>query len=438
MAMTPFSFQSVVQPSIWTSTRLKRLMQILIVCVVVILFMPWTQNIESSGKVTTLLPNQRPQEIQAIIGGKIDKWYVREGDFVKKGDTIITITEIKDSYLDPGLVDQTRIKLQAKEKSVLSYSSKIDAINEQIDQLENSREQKLKLAKNKIAQEEFKIKSEIAEVEAAALQYKIATDQYQRDSILKEKGLKSALELEGRRIKKQEAYSKWIGSKNKLEIAQNALENARFDLQNIQAEFGEKLAKAESDRYSTMGSQLESESEVAGLRNSVSNYEIRRGFYTIVAPQDGYVTKTLSSGLGEILKDGASVCTIMPSRFQLAVELYIDPVDMPLVQKGHPVRFVFDGWPTVMFSGWPGLSYGAFPGEIFAIDNTPSPNGKYRVLVAPLVGSKNWPKPLRVGTGARGYLLLNNVSVWYEIWRKLNGFPADYYIQQETNKSSKK
>jgi multidrug efflux pump subunit AcrA (membrane-fusion protein) len=55
---------------------------------VVILFLPWTQNISGSGAVTTLKPNQRPQTSQSAIAGRIEKWYVQEGDFVKKGDTI--------------------------------------------------------------------------------------------------------------------------------------------------------------------------------------------------------------------------------------------------------------------------------------------------------------------------------------------------------------
>jgi hypothetical protein len=39
------------------------------------------------GAVTTLKPNQRPQSIQSVISGRIEKWYVKEGDFVK--DTIL-------------------------------------------------------------------------------------------------------------------------------------------------------------------------------------------------------------------------------------------------------------------------------------------------------------------------------------------------------------
>jgi hypothetical protein len=120
--------------------------------------------------------------------------------------------------------------------------------------------------------------------------------------------------------------------------------------------------------------------------------------------------------------------TVMPSRFDLAVELYVRPMDMPLIAKGKHVRFMFDGWPAIVFSGWPNTSYGTYGGTIVAIDNLISPNGKYRILVAEDPNDKAWPTALRVGSGALGMALLNNVPIWYELWRQLNGFPPDLYM----------
>jgi multidrug resistance efflux pump len=391
------------------------------------LFLPWTQNIQTNGVVTTLLPNQRPQEIQSIIAGRIERWYVREGDYVRKGDTIVRISEIKESYLDPKLLEQTNTQIRAKENSIESYSSKINAINRQISQLELNQEMKLKQAVNKVSQEELKLKSESAELDASKTAESIARQQLVRDSGLQRKGIKSPVEVENRRVKWQESVAKRISAENKVQVAVAALENAKFDLRNINAEYGEKLAKAESERFSAVSSQMEAEGEVSKLRNSYSNYSIRSGFYIIMAPQDGYVTKTLASGIGETVKEGQGICTVMPAAINLAVEMYVEAMDMPLIKKGQKVNFVFDGWPTIVFSGWPEFTYGTFPGRVFAIDNTPSKNGKYRLLVAPDYKAKQWPTQLRVGTGTHGYLLLNRVGVWYEIWRQLNGFPPDYY-----------
>ena len=42
-----------------------------------VLFLPWTQNIKSTGSVTTLSQQYRPQEINSPIAGKIIKWKVK-------------------------------------------------------------------------------------------------------------------------------------------------------------------------------------------------------------------------------------------------------------------------------------------------------------------------------------------------------------------------
>jgi multidrug efflux pump subunit AcrA (membrane-fusion protein) len=51
----------------------------------IVMFLPWTQNIRARGNVTTLRQEQRPQELNSIIPGKIVKWFVKEGDMVKAG-----------------------------------------------------------------------------------------------------------------------------------------------------------------------------------------------------------------------------------------------------------------------------------------------------------------------------------------------------------------
>jgi hypothetical protein len=136
------------------------------------------------------------------------------------------------------------------------------------------------------------------------------------------------------------------------------------------------------------------------------------------------LAKVKKQGIGETVKEGSALATIVPTVYDLAVELYISPIDMPLIHVGSTVMFQFDGWPAIVFRGWPDAGYGTFSGAVVAIDQVTNENGKYRILVAP---GEKWPEDLRAGTGARGIALLNNVPLWYEIWRQFNAFPPDYY-----------
>ncbi len=417
----------LTRDSNWTNNRFGKLIFIIFLIVILILFLPWTQSIQSKGKVTAFGTNERPQEIQSVIAGKLNKWYINEGDYVQAGDTIAVITEIKGEYLNPDLLQQTDIQLKAKENSILSYSSKIDAINNQIKQLEISKELSYNKIKNKLDQENLKLQGEIADYESAKMNTKISKQQFERDSLLYLQHIKSLFDVENKKNKLQEAISKMLVVESKIRQTKIAIENIKIELQNVSAEYGEKLSKSESDRFSAISGQMEAEGEVSKLRNTYSNYSIRNGFYTITAPQSGFITETKLNGIGETIKEGQSICKIIPNSMNHIVELFIDPVDMPLISVGNHVQFIFDGWPTMVFSGWPKLTYGTFPGEVYAINSVPNENGKYRILVKPKSQIKPWPNELRIGVGANGYLLLKKVPIWYEIWRTMCGFSPDYY-----------
>jgi len=415
--------------SIWTGKIFKRIITITAVVIILVLFFPWTQNIQSTGVVTTLRPDERPQEIQTLIPGRITKWFVKDGDMVEEGDTIAVLTEIKSDYLNPDLIGQTSIQIKAKENSIVSYSAKVDAINKQITQMEANRDFAIQKAKVRLEQENLQYAQEVAEYQSAKINMKVTKQQLDRDSILGTKQIKSPVDIENRRINYQSALAKKLIQKSKMDMAKNAIENAKIELQNISVEYGEKLAKLESERFSAISAQMDTESEVSKLRNEYSNYQIRNGFYIIKAPQSGLVSQTLSNGVGITVKEGQALCTIVPSNVNLAVELFVSPVDMPLITKGVDVQIIFDGWPTMVFSGWPELTFGTFPGKVYAIDNALQPSGKYRVLVRMDPENKKWPTELKIGVGARSYMLLKRVPIWYEIWRLLSGFPADYYHQ---------
>jgi len=427
-----------LKDSVWVGRSMVLRLRILLAIVLLGLFLPWRQNIQATGKVITLLPDQRPQEVQTNIAGRVSVWKIKEGDFIKRGDTVVVLTEIKTEYLDPKLLDQTELQITAKEKSVLSYTSKIDAINDQINQLENNRDLSQSKALNKIEQEQFKLKEVQADLSAAVIALNIAKKQYERDSALAVEVLRSPLEVENRRLRYQDAIAKKIGLEAKVRSALNAVETAKIEYKNVRSEYGEKLAKAESDRFSAISSQLETEAEVSKLRNNYNNYNIRNGFYVITAPQDGYVSKTNIRGIGETVKEGQAVCTIVPDGASLAVELKLSPNDMPLVDVGEQVNFVFDGWPTIVFSGWPAASFGTFQGKVYGVDNMMDTDGKYRVLVKADTRQKPWPLALKIGVGARGYMLLKTVPIWYELWRVLNGFPADFYKPEPAENAKEK
>jgi len=406
---------------------------------VIILFLPWTQNVQGSGFLTTLTPDQRPQTIQSPIPGRIERWYVKEGDFVERGDTILHISEIKNEYFDPNLVARTGQQIRAKEMSVTSYQEKVKALNTQIGALTQERSLKLEQARNKLLQARLKVQSDSIDLEAAKTNILIAQRQFDRTTQLESEGLKAVTDVEEKRLKLQETQAKLISQKNKLLASENEVLNAKVEITRVQAEYTDKISKAQSEKYTAQSSQFDSEAQVTKLENEFTNYSMRDQLEYILAPQSGYINRAIQGGIGETFKEGDRLVGIMPARYDMAVETFVEPIDLPLMHIGEHVRIQFDGWPVIIFSGWPNVSYGTYGGTVVAIETFISDNGKYRILLAPDPDDHPWPEDLRVGSGAETIALLEDVPIWFELWRQLNGFPPNYYQpEKDMAKAAKK
>ncbi len=376
----------------------------------VVLFLPWQQNIRGSGKVTALSPSNRPQTIETTIAGRIQVWKIKEGQFVEKSDTIAILTEVKEKYFDPQMLFRLQQVITAKEQSLLSKDQKAKALQRQIGALEDGMRTKTQQAK--------------AKLEAEEVRFKNFKNQYERNKKLFEAGNIPLTKFQDIEYKYQGSEADFV--------------NAEIEIERVQAEYLDKINKAESDLNNTLSEQFDTQADLAKMRNELSNMEIRSQQYFILAPQAGTVVKATQAGIGETIKEGDAVCTIMPQSSDVAVEMHVKAMDVPLISKGRRVRIEFDGFPALQFSGWPSISVGTFGGTVEVIDYVNTKPGEFRILVIPDKKDSAWPKQIRVGSGIKGWVMLDDVKVWFELWRQLNGFPPSLYKEPEMEDSKKK
>ena len=424
--------------SVDIESRIKNIFWGLFITMICILFVPWTQNINTSGIVTTQFQEQRPQQINSVIPGKIIKWWVKEGDFVQKGDTIVELADTKDDYLDPRLIERTNDQLIAKKQKVDFYDNKISSINGQLIAIEAGFKLKESSIRNKIQQLERKILIDSAELAAAKIDLEVGTNQFNRAGKMLNDGIISLVDYERRtqsfnkaKAGFQEKQQKFLNTKQDVLIA-------RIELNTLKQDVNDKLFKLKGEIASSNTEKSTVIAEVAKNENELSNYRIRGSQKWLVAPQTGQIIKAKKAGINEIVKEGEMIVEIVPNVFLYAVELFVKPMDLALLNKGQDVRLQFDGYPAIVFSGWPSSSYGTFAGKISAIETNRSESGKFRVLIIPDQTVKKWPTNLKIGTGAKGFALLNDVPIWYELWRQLNGFPPDFYTVEVKGKEKEK
>ena len=407
--------------------HVKRWLYWILIILVLAMFLPWTQHIRAKGTITTLRQEQRPQELNTIIAGRVIKWYVKEGDFVKEGDTILQLGEVKVDYFDPQLLSRTQQQIDAKQQSLEGYKNKAGTAETQSAALLQGQYLKLQSLDNKLQQQQLKVVSDSTDLIAINNELAVYKRQIEAAKLMLDSGVISLVDFERRRVNYQNAAAKKVTAENKYAQSKQELVILRIEKNSIVQEYTDKISKAAGDKYSSLSSAAATEADVVKLKNIYSSYDARNQLYFIKAPQNGQVTKAKKAGIGEMLKEGEMIVEIVPSNIQYAVEMFIEPMDLPLINIGQKVRFVFDGFPAIVFSGWPTNSYGTFGGKVSAVETAVSDNGKFRVLVAEDPADKKWPEQLRMGGGANGIALLKDVRIYYELWRNINGFPPDYY-----------
>jgi multidrug resistance efflux pump len=432
---TPVSFREIYQ--VQKRSRLNYWIYGLLIAIIFSAFLPWTQNIRSKAKVTTLQQENRPQVVNSAIGGRVAQWYVKEGDIVKAGDTLARLQETKVEYLDPQLLNRTRQQILAKTEANKNYVGKASTAGQQTSALMEALRLKVSQVQNKIQQTNAKVRADSADLVAARIALDIAKEQLKRQTELYQKGLVSLTQYEQRNQNFQNALAKQTSAEIKLMNTKQDLANLALELNGTRQEYAEKMSKVEGDRFQSLSQISSGEADIAKLENQFNNYKLRNDMYYILAPQAGQVTRVSQAGIGEIIKEGEEVLEIVPTTIKMAIEMFVKPMDIPLLQTQQKVRLIFDGYPAIIFSGWPQQSFGTFGGKVVAISNTVTTEGTFRILVAPDPNDRPWPPTLRFGTAADTFTLLKDVPIIYEIWRTINGFPPDYYVNSQPKKDKK-
>lgn len=393
--------------------------------VIIGLFLPWQQNITATGSVNAFSPEDRPQTVETAIAGRIEEWFFQEGDFVYAGDTLVELSEIRSEFFDPQILTRLSEQMGALQENIGARLERIEANREQVQALRDGLGLQISQQRNIIDQVRLKLESDSAELANARLNYEIAMQQLERQQRLYDQGLISLRNLEEARIRVQNTQARLTERENQFFASRNELTNARIQLQTIQAQYSERINSALASLNQAQADVQTSRQSLAALETQYANMMIRRDQQYLKAPQSGFIVRARRTGIGETVGEGEALVSIMPDNPELAVELFVRPMDVPWIRPGKRARVEFDGWPAIQFPGQPDIAVGTFGGIVRVIDRVRSEErgGMFRVLITEDPDDKPWPRALGIGTGVFSWILLDEVPIWFEIWRQLNGFP---------------
>lgn len=402
--------------------------RILVIGFLLLMFVPWTQTINVTGQLSAYSPYERPQDIEAQIQGRLKKWHVFEGVRVKQGELILELEDIDPNFMAPELLvllDQQKVALEQTRKAALDRATQLE---KRIGEMENLVKAAVPSAEARVRESENRVRAAEQRIISAKVAYDTAELNVDRHRQLATKGLVSQRELE---MSIQAA----IGSKAELKAAEALLKEAQqnmrglsFGKDQISAEVIQQLLHAEAMRAEALAAAATAADHLASISLRLSNATQRRIYSRIVAPIDGTVVKMAQVGAGETIQPGEKLVRISPTSADKAAELVAEGIDAPLLNPGRKVRLLFYGIPAIPLPAWPELMAGTFGGVIKVVDQVDDGKGNFRFWVVPDPNDRPWPEQshVRQGTKVMGWVILNRVPLWYELWRRFNLFPPDY------------
>ena len=383
----------------------------------IMLFLPWQQNVTASGSVIALTPLERPQPVDAPLTGVIAKWHVQEGSVVKAGDLLLEMRDLDANFKKR--LTQQRDLLSSKSEAKLA---ELNAYQLQLQSLQSVKAAKVSAAGFKLAMANQKVLSLTETVAATQATYDAATAQKTRLSRLFDEGLVSKRDLE---LAERDATV----SARALSSAQANLSAAQSEVSSANAEIKQVENDAQASVNATTATINKIKSEVADNQGGLTSAQVnlaRQSAQMIYAPRSGTVLSLQANGSSQLISQGQPLLTIVPQATNKAVELRVQSRDAPLIVPGNKVRLEFAGWPAMQITGWPKVAVGTFSGKVSFVDATDDGTGFFRIVVVPETAEKDWPSSrfLRQGVSAKGWILLEKVTIGFELWRVLNGFPA--------------
>lgn len=467
--LMPVAYSEALMPSLRLarSSRFARriakvMFALLLATIGLVLFAPWQQSIVGSGNVVAYAPEERQQTIEATIKGRIVRW--GEGIFenarVEKGQMIVEIQDLDPSLLGR-LQDQLTATQQQREAAlqnvsanhrnleatqtiVESLAAQVTAYTEVKLQVISSADAFIESAQQKVFAEEQHLIEQLAA-------FAQLTADYQRQKQLYEEKITSQLKFQEAERKYKEGEAKIAKHEAYVQAAKEEVtgkqrdrdakaQKAQVDIDYAKALLSKSkgdVAKAEGDVAKAESELNKADKELLEMQMKLSRQETQ----VVAAPFDGFIVQITPNQGGQMLKEGDMLCVIVPDTTDRAVQLWLNGNDAPLVEPGRHVRLQFEGWPAVQLAGWPSVAIGTFGGKVISVDSVDNGKGQYRIFVQPDERYPDWPgaewpegRFLRQGVQAHGWVLLDRVPLWFEVWRRMNAFPPVTSFEKDGTK----
>lgn len=293
-------------------------------------FLLWAYVVELDQVVTAqakIFPFSRLQSVEHYEGGRVEKIHVRQGDIVKEGDLLVSLSPLqtkgdlnvqRDSFVRLSVRSQRlRAEVERSPRLVLDPALRAES-PEVVAQEEELFKKRVGRRASELSGKRSQVLAAESRVRAAEVGAKASDVEMAATVQLVNRGLEPSLSLA--RAQKGNADSR------------AALEGARQDYIRLQSEYN---AMAEEQMAEVMSEWTKAQSDLVAARESLLVAADRADRSEMRAPINGVVNRVLISTEGGTVKPGESVVEIVPADSTIVVEANVQPADIGFIGVGQ-------------------------------------------------------------------------------------------------------
>ncbi|WP_291924810.1 HlyD family type I secretion periplasmic adaptor subunit [Limnohabitans sp.] len=356
---------------------LRGVFALLLVMVLWAAWAPVDKVVRAEGRI---IPSTRAQLVQHLEGGIVRDIRVREGQSVKAGDILLSLSSSQASTdvqqgrnrVDVLKAQQARLKAEAEGAAAPAFPADLPEAQKELERAAfRERSEKIRAEQSALRQQISQRQSELAEAQNRmknlASEVEVARKQLGVMEGLYRKGAASQLE--------------WLDAQGRLQRLTTTQGDVSSSIPRLQAAIGEQTSRLNE---STSRFRAEARAELAQISAEINRFELnitndsdRLARNDVRAPLTGFVNKLNFNTLGGVVRPGEVVLEITPSEGPLAVEARVRPDDRARLRPGLPTRVLIGAYDYAVF--------GALEGEVVEVsaDTLADEKGQryYRVVI---------------------------------------------------------
>lgn len=278
--------------------------------------------VSARGKV---IPDGETKIIQPLDTGVIKKILVKEGDFVKKGQTLM---EIDPSTTEPQLeslkANLEYVNLERKRLSATANGHSLKVSDSDVESTQKG------LYQSSLA--DLRSQLQAKNMEIRGIDEEISSNQHQLAlNLAKEKRMMSVEDIIAKNDL-EKVRSENIEYRSKIAELRHQRAKTKEEADYIRSDFKTKNFNELADR----------DKKATEMSANIKEIEFKNRKQTIVSPVDGYVNTLLIHTVGGVVTPAQKLISVVPLTAPLVVKATVMSKDIGFIKEGMPVLIKID------------------------------------------------------------------------------------------------